>query len=77
MPSYHYQCPANGRRLTVYHAPSVTLGDWGSLCALAGEPTGSTPPGAPVERQIGGGVLLRSGRGGHGGGACCGRHGCA
>lgn len=77
MPTYDYLCPANGQRLTVYHAPSVTLEDWGSLCALAGRPPGSTPPGAAVERQIGGGFLLRAGRADHGVGTCCGQRGCA
>jgi hypothetical protein len=77
MPSYEYRCPANGASITVYHPMGVLLRDWGSLCAVAGMEPGNTAPGSPVVRQLGAGVVIRRGAGGHGAGGCCGRRGCA
>lgn len=64
MPSYDYQCAANGQVLEVRHAMSEKLTTWGELCENAGVDLGDTPADAPVERLItGGGIVSNTGSG--------------
>ena len=82
MPRYDYICPANARVLEVSHPMSHTVRDWGELCAMADASCGRTDPREPVERLIGGAIVLSRPRhrgAGHGpaaGGSCCGLPGC-
>ena len=83
MPSYDYHCPANDRIVEVTHRMSHTVTTWGELCELAGIECGDTDPKAPVHRQIGAGIQIRSKATsgpspsmGHAGGSCCGVSGC-
>lgn len=78
MPTYDYYCPANGREVSVFHAMSLRLGTWGELCDLASIDIGETEREAPVQRQIGTGIVFPSTPSqltGFGAG-CCGTHGC-
>lgn len=61
MPSYDYQCPANGRVIEVEHRMADTIATWSELCRRAGLPLGGTPGNAKVERRIGGGNVIRAG----------------
>ncbi|MGD2112841.1 MAG: zinc ribbon domain-containing protein [Gammaproteobacteria bacterium] len=60
MPTYDYRCIDAGRVVEVQHRMSETVANWGELCALAGIDPGATPAGAPVERLITGGQVVRS-----------------
>ena len=61
MPTYDYRCPANGEVLEVEHKLAEKLATRGELCARTGRAPGSTPPGAPIERLITGGNVVRAG----------------
>lgn len=52
MPTYVYQCEANGSSVEIVHSMSESLETWGQLCELAGCDPGDTPIGSPVQRQI-------------------------
>jgi len=52
MPNYDYHCPANGRRVEVFHPIKDRLRTWGELCRRAGIDPGDTPADAPVEKLI-------------------------
>ena len=52
MPTYVYQCEANGSSVEVVHRMSDSLETWGQLCDLAERDPGDTPLDAPVHRQI-------------------------
>ena len=52
MPIYEYRCDANDTTLEVTHAMSVSVSNWGELCAIAGIELGQTPSGSPVEKLI-------------------------
>jgi predicted nucleic acid-binding Zn ribbon protein len=52
MPIYEYLCPDNGSTIEVLHGMNEKLTTWGELCARAGVDTGTTPPGAPVEKLL-------------------------
>ena len=58
MPTYEYLCPENGRELSVFHAMSVRISNWGELCDLASVDVGQTECGSPVRRLIGTGHVL-------------------
>lgn len=58
MPLYDYICPANGERVEVRHGMREQLRTWGELCERAGLAPGPTPADSPVERQMGGGMIL-------------------
>ncbi len=53
MPTYEYQCPTNGRVVTVVHRMVEDLYTWGELCARAGIDPGETPADSPVAKKIG------------------------
>ena len=52
MPTYVYQCEANGASVEVVHRMSEGISNWGELCDRAECDLGDTPPDAPVQRQI-------------------------
>ena len=52
MPTYTYQCEANGKAVEVSHAADITVSTWGELCYVAQVPFGDTPPESPVRRVI-------------------------
>ena len=52
MPTYVYHCPANAQTVEVRHGMNETLTRWDELCERADQPPGTTPPDAPVERQL-------------------------
>ncbi len=58
MPNYDYYCPANERTVEVFHPMSVHLATWGEVCDRAEVDPGATPAQTPVERQVGGGVIM-------------------
>lgn len=82
MPTYDYQCEANGRVLEVKHRMSENASTWGELCQLAGIEVGETDAASPVKRLATGGNVVKSGgstgSGGHtcSSGPCCGGGGC-
>lgn len=61
MPSYDYQCPANGEIVEVEHKMAQSVATWGELCRRAGRPLGATPANAKVVRLITGGNVVRAG----------------
>ena len=58
MPTYDYQCPANGRIVEVSHKLADTVATWGELCRRAGIPLDGTPGNARVELLITGGAVI-------------------
>ena len=77
MPTYDYYCPENSREVSVFHTMSVRIATWGELCDLASIEIGQTAREAPVQRQIGGGIVMaRRPDQLSSPGACCGVHGC-
>lgn len=81
MPTYDYQCEANGRVVEVKHRMAETVNNWGELCELAGIDSGETPLDSPVKKLANGGQVVKSGTvgkemppcmsgGGCSGGAC-------
>lgn len=79
MPTYEYQCPANGQTVSVFHGISIKLQTWGEVCELASIGLGNTSQNEPVKRLIGKGTLFIK-RPGQTvkpvSGSCCGTHGC-
>ena len=61
MPRYDYTCPDNGRTLEVTHSMTRSVSTWGELCELAGEPTGDTPTGASVVKELSTGTRIETG----------------
>ena len=80
MPSYDYQCPANGQVIEVKHSISESVKNWGELCERAGIELGDTLANSPVEKLItGSNVVKKSSLGSEppcGSGPCCGGGGC-
>jgi|APFre7841882590_1041340.scaffolds.fasta_scaffold38368_1 predicted nucleic acid-binding Zn ribbon protein len=83
MPSYDYQCEANGQVVEVAHAMSEEILTWGQLCERLGLPLGATAADAPVKQLITGGHVVRSASLGSGqvppcqtGAPCCGGNLC-
>lgn len=78
MPTYDYYCPANDRIVSAFHAMSVRPDTWGELCDLASIDTGQTQLDAPVQRQLGTGIVMarRPDQLSDFRGSCCGTHGC-
>ena len=60
MPTYDYQCEANGKVVEVRHGMNEVLGTWAELCDRAGLEPGDTPGSAPVRRLISGGYFISS-----------------
>ena len=52
MPTYTYQCEANGETVEVAHGADLEISTWGELCYVAQIPFGSVPPEAPVRRVV-------------------------
>lgn len=52
MPTYDYDCPANGVRVEAYHALADRISTWSELCAITGHPLGETDPDTPVHKVI-------------------------
>ena len=61
MPTYDYQCEANGAVLEVKHGMSETVSTWGQLCERMGISPGDTPLDSPVKKLATGGQVVRSG----------------
>lgn len=61
MPTYEYQCDANGRLVEVRHNMAERLSTWGELCERAGIAPGKTDPAAPVAKLISAGFINASG----------------
>lgn len=74
MPRYDYLCTANGRTVEVLHPITQKLSTWGELCLRAGLDPGPTPPEAPVQRILAGGMIALPRRSGRAGG--CGDPSC-
>ena len=75
MPTYDYRCPTNDRVVEVSHSMATTLTSWEELATLAGLELGDTPPDAPIERVLSGGLGVMTGSKGGGAPApassCC------
>lgn len=52
MPTYDYQCAANGVVYEVKHGINHRVSTWSELCELAGRDLGDTPADAPVNKLI-------------------------
>ena len=76
MPSYDYQCPANGQVVEVKHKMSEKLTTWGQVCDAAGIDPGETPTDSPVERLLTGGNIVSSQNMGSGTPPMCPSGGC-
>ena len=61
MPTYEYQCEANGRIVEVHHKMADELKNWGELCERAGITVDSTDPGTPVKKLISAGFVNTGG----------------
>ena len=77
MPTYDYQCEANGQTVEVRHGMNEQLSNWAELCERAGIATGDTPADSPVRKLVTGGQVVKSNNmgstpscGGGGGGGC-------
>jgi len=60
MPTYDYQCEANGRIVEVKHKMSEVISTWGELCVANGWEVGETPSDAPVKKLATGGQVVTS-----------------
>lgn len=76
MPTYDYQCEANGQVVEVHHRMSEEISTWGELCAKTGAECGDTPPEAPVRKLATGGQVIRSSSLGSGTAPACNTGGC-
>ncbi len=82
MPTYDYQCPANGQIFEVKHRISETVSTWGELCALTGMDCGDLPANSAVNKLANGGQVVSSSSLGNptapacASGPCCGRNMC-
>lgn len=76
MPTYDYNCPANGRVVEVMHRMSDAIGNWGELCEKAGIEPGDTPLDSPVVRLATGGNIISSSSLGSGNAPACPSGGC-
>lgn len=82
MPTYDYHCAAAGRTVEVRHSMNARPQTWGELCALAGLDPLDVPAGAPVEKLLTAGNVVRSDSLGSGTappcatGPCCGGGAC-
>lgn len=79
MPTYDYQCEANGQVFEVRHGMNDVLTTWAELCEHTGMEQGNTPADSPVKKLATGGQIVKSnnmgstppcGGGGCGGGMC-------
>ena len=52
MPSYEYECPANGQVLQVRHSIHTVIRNWGELCFATQTPLGETDFEAPVRKRL-------------------------
>lgn len=52
MPTYEYQCEADGSHVEVFHSMSQSPKTWGELCEIRGVDPGNIPPGSPVKRVL-------------------------
>jgi hypothetical protein len=52
MPTYEYECAANGRVVEVRHKMDVVIRNWGELCFAAQLPLGDTDFEAPVRKRM-------------------------
>jgi len=77
MPRYEYYCEANQTTITVRHGMKEKLVNWGELCEHSDHPLGNTDPGTPVEKLLGGGMVLVAKRTSGSSGSCCGEAGCS
>jgi len=57
MPTYDYQCEANGQIIEVIHSMSEPIKTWADLCEKAGIEIGDTPADAIVTRLVTGGSV--------------------
>jgi predicted nucleic acid-binding Zn ribbon protein len=64
MPTYEYQCEANGRTVEVQHKMAERLTSWAELCRAAGIAAGTTDPAAPVRKLICAGFVHAGGAAG-------------
>ena len=79
MPTYDYQCDANGQVVEVKHGMNDVIANWGELCQQAGIETGETPADSSVKKLATGGNVVKSSSRGSGnlppcatGGGCSG-----
>ena len=79
MPTYDYQCDANGQVIEVKHGMNEVITNWGELCERAGIEVGATPVNAAVKKLATGGNIIKSSSAGGGnlppcatGGGCSG-----
>lgn len=71
MPTYDYQCEANGQVVEVRHRMSEEIRTWGELCARAVIDSGSTPVDAPVRKLATGGQVVSRNNLGSGAAPAC------
>ncbi|MDH5445416.1 MAG: zinc ribbon domain-containing protein [Gammaproteobacteria bacterium] len=76
MPTYDYQCDANGQTVEVRHGMNELLKNWGELCDKAGIVTGDTPVDSPVRKLATGGNVVKSSSAGSGDLPPCASGGC-
>mgnify|MGYP001052812318 CR=1 FL=1 len=77
MPTYDYQCDANGRVVEVKHGMSDVMTNWGELCERAGIELGETPADSPVRKLATGGNVVKSSSMGGGDLPPCASGGCS
>lgn len=76
MPTYDYQCEANGQVVEVKHGMNEQIANWGELCERAGIETGDTAPASPVKKLATGGQVVKSSSMGSGNLPPCASGGC-
>ena len=76
MPTYDYQCDANGRTLEVRHGMNEKLSTWAELCERAGIELGNTPGDSPIRKLATGGQVVKSSSMGSGNMPPCASGGC-
>lgn len=76
MPTYDYQCDANGQVVEVRHRMSEEIRTWGELCARADVDCGDTPADAPVRKLATGGQVVSRNSLGSGAAPACDTGGC-
>lgn len=60
MPTYDYQCDANGQMVEVKHGMNEVVSNWGELCERVGMECGDTPADSPVRKLATGGQVVKS-----------------
>lgn len=76
MPTYDYQCDANGQLVEVKHGMNEQLLTWAELCDRAGINPGQTPADSPVRKLATGGQVVKRSNIGSGNMPPCASGGC-